>query len=110
MDPFQPRSTRFRWPDPLFGGCGRCEWRWQARCCSSEPMCKQRLHEWDGGSSLWNSTFGRVVSYESGGYQASWVAVADVSGDGRPDLLVANRVGVEKVTELVLARATTARL
>src|SRR5438876_12137170 len=54
-------------------------------------MCKQRLHEWDGGSSLWNSTFGRVVSYESGGYQASWVAVADVSGDGRPDLLVANQ-------------------
>src|SRR5438552_3424068 len=38
-----------------------------------------------------NSTFGRVVSYESGGYQASWVAVADVSGDGRPDLLVANQ-------------------
>src|SRR6266704_3113392 len=38
-----------------------------------------------------NSTFGRVVSYESGGYQASWVAVADVSGDGKPDLVVANQ-------------------
>src|SRR5438552_3631100 len=38
-----------------------------------------------------NSTCGRVVRYESGGYQASWVAVADVSGGGRSDLLVANQ-------------------
>src|ERR1700683_3354302 len=37
-----------------------------------------------------NGTFQPVVTYDSGGQGASSVAVADVNGDGRPDLLVAN--------------------
>jgi hypothetical protein len=37
-----------------------------------------------------DGTFQPAVSYGSGGYQAYSVAVADVNGDGRPDLVVAN--------------------
>jgi hypothetical protein len=37
-----------------------------------------------------DGTFKPAVSYGSGGYQATSVAVADVNGDGKPDLLVAN--------------------
>src|SRR5438309_1816788 len=35
-------------------------------------------------------SFSPVVTYETGGEQASSVAVADVNGDGKPDLLVAH--------------------
>jgi hypothetical protein len=38
-----------------------------------------------------DGTFQAPVTYNSGGYGASSVAVADVNGDGKPDLLVANR-------------------
>jgi hypothetical protein len=38
-----------------------------------------------------DGTFNQLLSYGSGGNQASWVSVADMNGDGRPDLLVANQ-------------------
>jgi hypothetical protein len=37
-----------------------------------------------------DGTFKKVVTYPSGGYNPSAVAIADVNGDGKPDLLVAN--------------------
>jgi len=50
-----------------------------------------------GGSAQMNAAtlvpvahFAKVVTYPSGGYQASSMAVADLNGDGHPDLVVAN--------------------
>jgi hypothetical protein len=40
-----------------------------------------------------DGTFQTVVTYGSGGVQANSIAVADVNGDGKPDLLVANYCG-----------------
>jgi hypothetical protein len=37
-----------------------------------------------------DGTFRPVVTYDSGGYEAQSVAVADVNGDGKPDLVVTN--------------------
>jgi hypothetical protein len=37
-----------------------------------------------------DGTFQPVVTYGSGGYEAQSAAVADVNGDGKPDLVVAN--------------------
>jgi hypothetical protein len=40
-----------------------------------------------------DGTFQSAVAYGSGGYDANSVAVADVNGDGKPDLVVANLCG-----------------
>jgi hypothetical protein len=39
-----------------------------------------------------DGTFQTAVPYNSGGFNAPSIAVADVNGDGKPDLLVANNV------------------
>jgi len=58
-----------------------------------------------------NGTFQAAGAYGSGGCTADWVAVADVNGDGKPDLLVAN-LGEFGCTSgngvgVLLAKATT---
>jgi hypothetical protein len=40
-----------------------------------------------------DGTFGRTTTYASGGLDAVSVAVADVNGDGKPDVIVANECG-----------------
>jgi hypothetical protein len=40
-----------------------------------------------------NNQFAPAVKYSSGGDQGRWVSVADVNGDGKPDLLVVNECG-----------------
>jgi Bacterial Ig-like domain (group 3)/FG-GAP-like repeat len=37
-----------------------------------------------------DGTFKPVVTYDSGGYGASWGVLADLNGDGKPDLVVVN--------------------
>ena len=40
-----------------------------------------------------DGTFQAAVDYPTGSYEAQFVAVADVNGDGKPDLIVANECG-----------------
>src|SRR5206468_2969777 len=70
------------------GSGGRCERRRQA------GLARGGWRENDNvGVLLGNGdgTFQPVVSYSSGGNTALSVAVADVNGDGKPDLLAGNQ-------------------
>ncbi len=44
-----------------------------------------------GALPMLQLSFANVVTYESGEYNASSVAIADVNGDGKPDIVVANQ-------------------
>jgi hypothetical protein len=55
-------------------------------CGSLEGTAGVLLNKGDG-------TFRNAVTYSSGGTVAKWIAVADVNGDGKPDLLVVNYSG-----------------
>src|SRR5438552_14993106 len=46
-----------------------------------------------------DGTFQPAVTYRSGGVTALSVAVADVNGDGKPDLLVANACGTSSTCQ-----------
>jgi hypothetical protein len=66
-------------PDLLVAnGCGAT-----SQNCSGDGVVGVLLGNGDG-------TFQAAVSYDSGGQYAYAIAVADVNGDGKPDLLVAN--------------------
>jgi hypothetical protein len=62
-----------------------------SRCASSTGDCSGLVGVLLGNG---DGTFQPAVTYGSGGQGADSVAVADVNGDGKPDLLVANECGV----------------
>ena len=54
-----------------------------------------------------DGTFQTAVSYDTAGFFANSVAVADVNGDGKPDLIVGNFCGFTNDCELSLGRSGT---
>ena len=60
-------------------------------------------------SSSWNPTFLAPPTYPTGGYYAYSIAVADVNGDGNPDLVVANECASSDTCEYA-ANATVSVL
>jgi uncharacterized repeat protein (TIGR03803 family) len=62
-----------------------------ANVCASSNNCNGGMVSVLLGNG--DGTFQTAVTYASGGGQANSVAVADVNGDGKPDLLVANACG-----------------
>ena len=75
---------------PLLGGGGGCEWRRQARSRHRQLQWQHReraaQHHGDGATA---PTFASQTTFAVGSRPHS-VAVADVNGDGKPDLVVAN--------------------
>ena len=61
-------------------------------CPPNSSTCPSPTDEGSVGVLLGNGdgTFRPPVVYDSGGVLATWVAVADVNGDGKPDLVVTN--------------------
>jgi len=61
-------------------------------CTSGDASCGNNTLKGVVSVLLGNGdgTFQTAVTYGSGGYDPHWVAVADVNGDGKPDLVVAN--------------------
>ncbi len=61
--------------------------------CASSSHCQVDTEDGSVGVLLGNGdgTFQKVVTYDSGGAFSGSVAVADVNGDGKPDLLVASQ-------------------
>jgi hypothetical protein len=67
-------------------------------CASNVPVCGGGGQNGSVGVFLGNGdgTFSAAVTYDSGAMDAKSVAVADVNGDGKPDLLVANFIDPSK--------------
>jgi hypothetical protein len=62
--------------------------QWQCVSCGKPGSVGVLLGNGDG-------TFQTVATYGSGGYNAAAVAVQDVNGDGKPDILVVNFCGAD---------------
>lgn len=74
-----------------------------ANQCATNVDCDLLLHG-AAGVLLGNGdgTFQAAVSYDTGGIWAQWVGVADLNGDGKPDLLVRNTSAENPSTDLAM--------
>jgi hypothetical protein len=63
-----------------------------SRTMSSERFATRQVEHAsaESESQIFSLTFAPVVDYGSGGYAPKSVAVADVNGDGKPDIVAAN--------------------